>query len=69
MGQGVWAWEMHPSPWKRAGLPNHPSLYCGSCSAGEFSRKLQRLSSNGTVSSSEELEEKDENAASFEQSA
>ncbi|KAM8795019.1 rho GTPase-activating protein 45 [Eudromia elegans] len=36
--------------------------------AGEFSHKLQRLSSNGTVSSSEELEEKDENAASFEQS-
>ncbi|XP_010223535.1 PREDICTED: minor histocompatibility protein HA-1 [Tinamus guttatus] len=33
---------------------------------GEF--KLQRLSSNGTMSSSEELEEKDENAASFEQS-
>ncbi|XP_019393801.1 PREDICTED: minor histocompatibility protein HA-1 isoform X1 [Crocodylus porosus] len=37
-------------------------------SSGEFSRKLQRLSSNGTMSSSEELEEKDENAASFEQS-
>ncbi|NXC42037.1 HMHA1 protein, partial [Penelope pileata] len=36
--------------------------------AGEFGRKLQRLSSNGTVSSSEELEEKDEHAASFEQS-
>lgn len=36
--------------------------------AGEFSHKLQRLSSNGTMSSSEELEEKDENAASFEQS-
>ncbi|NXA42966.1 HMHA1 protein, partial [Eudromia elegans] len=36
--------------------------------AGEFSHKLQRLSSNGTVSSSEELEEKDENTASFEQS-
>ncbi|XP_032059667.1 rho GTPase-activating protein 45 [Aythya fuligula] len=35
---------------------------------GEFSHKLQRLSSNGTMSSSEELEEKDENAASFEQS-
>ncbi|KAM9215565.1 rho GTPase-activating protein 45 [Leptosomus discolor] len=35
---------------------------------GEFSRKLQRLSSNGTMSSSEELEEKDENATSFEQS-
>ncbi|NXG39308.1 HMHA1 protein, partial [Dromaius novaehollandiae] len=36
--------------------------------AGEFTHKLQRLSSNGTMSSSEELEEKDENAASFEQS-
>ncbi|NWZ25727.1 HMHA1 protein, partial [Asarcornis scutulata] len=35
---------------------------------GEFSHKLQRLSSNGTMSSSEELEEKDENATSFEQS-
>ncbi|OXB70892.1 UNVERIFIED_CONTAM: hypothetical protein H355_009231 [Colinus virginianus] len=35
---------------------------------GEFSHKLQRLSSNGTTSSSEELGEKDENAASFEQS-
>ncbi|KFW72156.1 Minor histocompatibility protein HA-1, partial [Pygoscelis adeliae] len=37
-------------------------------SSGEFSHKLQRLSSNGTVSSSEELEEKDENATPFEQS-
>ncbi|NXN47875.1 HMHA1 protein, partial [Rhinoptilus africanus] len=37
-------------------------------SAGEFSHKLQRLSSNGTMSSSEELEEKDENATPFEQS-
>ncbi|NXV23581.1 HMHA1 protein, partial [Cepphus grylle] len=37
-------------------------------SAGEFSHKLQRLSSNGTVSSSEELEEKEENATPFEQS-
>ncbi|NWH53514.1 HMHA1 protein, partial [Fregata magnificens] len=36
--------------------------------AGEFSHKLQRLSSNGTMSSSEELEEKDENASPFEQS-
>ncbi|NXX79432.1 HMHA1 protein, partial [Urocolius indicus] len=35
--------------------------------AGEFSHKLQRLSSNGTVSSSEELQEKDENTP-FEQS-
>ncbi|NXX59755.1 HMHA1 protein, partial [Scopus umbretta] len=35
---------------------------------GEFSHKLQRLSSNGTMSSSEELEEKDENATPFEQS-
>ncbi|XP_035203980.1 rho GTPase-activating protein 45 isoform X1 [Oxyura jamaicensis] len=35
---------------------------------GEFSHKLQRLSSNGTMSSSEELEEKDEIATSFEQS-
>ncbi|KAM6294791.1 rho GTPase-activating protein 45 [Aegotheles albertisi] len=34
--------------------------------AGEFSPRLQRLSSNGTVSSSEELE-KDETAAAFEQ--
>ncbi|NWI64027.1 HMHA1 protein, partial [Todus mexicanus] len=37
-------------------------------SAGEFSHKLQRLSSNGTVSSSEELEEKDEATTPFEQS-
>ncbi|XP_063213891.1 rho GTPase-activating protein 45 isoform X1 [Chroicocephalus ridibundus] len=37
-------------------------------SAGEFSHKLQRLSSNGTMSSSEELEEKEENATPFEQS-
>ncbi|KFW10010.1 Minor histocompatibility protein HA-1, partial [Eurypyga helias] len=37
-------------------------------SAGEFGRKLQRLSSNGTMSSNEELEEKDENATPFEQS-
>ncbi|XP_068276536.1 rho GTPase-activating protein 45 [Nyctibius grandis] len=36
-------------------------------SAGEFSHKLQRLSSNGTMSSSEELEEKDEASAPFEQ--
>ncbi|NWU84783.1 HMHA1 protein, partial [Onychorhynchus coronatus] len=36
--------------------------------AGEFSHKLQRLSSNGTVSSSEELEEKDETTTPFEQS-
>ncbi|NWR58950.1 HMHA1 protein, partial [Bucorvus abyssinicus] len=36
-------------------------------SAGEFGHKLQRLSSNGTMSSSEELE-KDENATPFEQS-
>ncbi|XP_075300335.1 rho GTPase-activating protein 45 [Opisthocomus hoazin] len=36
-------------------------------SAGEFSHKLQRLSSNGTMSSSEELEEKEENATPFEQ--
>ncbi|KAM6189272.1 rho GTPase-activating protein 45 [Sarcoramphus papa] len=36
--------------------------------AGEFSHKLRRLSSNGTMSSSEELEEKDENATPFEQS-
>ncbi|NWH57948.1 HMHA1 protein, partial [Geococcyx californianus] len=35
---------------------------------GEFNHKLQRLSSNGTVSSSEELEEKEENASPFEQS-
>ncbi|XP_074664473.1 rho GTPase-activating protein 45 isoform X3 [Strix aluco] len=36
--------------------------------AGEFSHKLQRLSSNGTMSSSEELEEKDEATTPFEQS-
>ncbi|NWX06200.1 HMHA1 protein, partial [Caloenas nicobarica] len=36
--------------------------------AGDFSHKLQRLSSNGTMSSSEELEEKDEATAPFEQS-
>ncbi|XP_056368404.1 rho GTPase-activating protein 45 isoform X2 [Oenanthe melanoleuca] len=37
-------------------------------SAGEFSHKLQRLSSNGTASSSEELEEKDGTSTPFEQS-
>ncbi|XP_010179490.1 PREDICTED: minor histocompatibility protein HA-1, partial [Mesitornis unicolor] len=37
-------------------------------SAGEFSPKLQRLSSNGTASSSEELEERDESTTPFEQS-
>ncbi|NWI93827.1 HMHA1 protein, partial [Pitta sordida] len=37
-------------------------------SSGEFSHKLQRLSSNGTMSSSEELEEKDETTPHFEQS-
>ncbi|NXF89501.1 HMHA1 protein, partial [Eubucco bourcierii] len=37
-------------------------------STGEFSHKLQRLSSNGTMSSSEELEEKDETSTTFEQS-
>ncbi|KFQ28720.1 Minor histocompatibility protein HA-1, partial [Merops nubicus] len=37
-------------------------------SAGEFSHKLQQLSSNGTTSSSEELEEKDEATSPFEQS-
>ncbi|NWT23974.1 HMHA1 protein, partial [Cardinalis cardinalis] len=36
--------------------------------AGEFSHKLQRLSSNGTASSSEELEEKDGTSTAFEQS-
>lgn len=35
---------------------------------GEFSHKLQRLSSNGTASSSEELEEKDGTTTPFEQS-
>ncbi|NXC10286.1 HMHA1 protein, partial [Orthonyx spaldingii] len=37
-------------------------------STGEFSHKLQRLSSNGTGSSSEELEEKDGTSSPFEQS-
>ncbi|XP_062366237.1 rho GTPase-activating protein 45 isoform X2 [Cinclus cinclus] len=37
-------------------------------SAGEFSHKLQRLSSNGTASSSEELEEKDGTTTPFDQS-
>ncbi|NXH39796.1 HMHA1 protein, partial [Dicaeum eximium] len=37
-------------------------------SPGEFSHKLQRLASNGTASSSEELEEKDGTATPFEQS-
>lgn len=45
-----------------------PALTAGFALAGEFGHKLQRLSSNGTMSSSEELGEKDENAASFEQS-
>lgn len=36
--------------------------------AGEFSHKLQRLSSSGTASSSEELEEKDGTTTPFEQS-
>uniref|UniRef100_A0A8C9MUA5 Rho GTPase activating protein 45 n=1 Tax=Serinus canaria TaxID=9135 RepID=A0A8C9MUA5_SERCA len=35
---------------------------------GEFSHKLQRLSSNGTASSSEEVEEKDGTTTPFEQS-
>lgn len=35
---------------------------------GEFGHKLQRLSSNGTASSSEELEEKDGTTTPFEQS-
>ncbi|NXG50903.1 HMHA1 protein, partial [Psilopogon haemacephalus] len=40
----------------------------GFLSTGDFSHKLQRLSSNGTMSSSEELEEKDEASTPFEQS-
>lgn len=48
--------------------PPPPALTAGFALAGEFGHKLQRLSSNGTMSSSEELGEKDENAASFEQS-
>uniref|UniRef100_A0A674GMZ8 Rho GTPase activating protein 45 n=1 Tax=Taeniopygia guttata TaxID=59729 RepID=A0A674GMZ8_TAEGU len=39
-----------------------------SLDSSEFSRKLQRLSSNGTASSSEELEEKDGTPTPFEQS-
>lgn len=45
-----------------------PGVSPSSLSAGDFSHKLQRLSSNGTMSSSEELEEKDEPTAPFEQS-
>lgn len=48
--------------------PPPPALTAGFALAGEFGHKLQRLSSNGTMSSSEELGEKDENATSFEQS-
>ncbi|NXP51204.1 HMHA1 protein, partial [Heliornis fulica] len=45
-----------------------PHWPVGSLLTGEFSQKLRQLSSNGTTSSSEELEERDENAAPFEQS-
>lgn len=45
-----------------------PGISPAFLSAGDFSHKLQRLSSNGTMSSSEELEEKDEATAPFEQS-
>ncbi|PKU38166.1 minor histocompatibility protein ha-1 [Limosa lapponica baueri] len=52
-----------------AGAKEQQSGATGSERRGEFSHKLQRLSSNGTMSSNEELEEKDENAATpFEQS-
>ncbi|XP_039551635.1 rho GTPase-activating protein 45 isoform X2 [Passer montanus] len=51
-----------------AGAKESPSGAGAAERRGEFSHKLQRLSSNGTASSSEELEEKDGTTAPFEQS-
>lgn len=59
---------MHQSALRRETILPVISLLVGFLLTGEFSHKLQRLSSNGTMSSSEELEEKDENATPFEQS-
>ncbi|RMC00948.1 hypothetical protein DUI87_22635 [Hirundo rustica rustica] len=51
-----------------AGAKESPSGAGAAERRGEFSHKLQRLSSNGTASSSEELEEKDATTTPFEQS-
>ncbi|NWR81129.1 HMHA1 protein, partial [Centropus unirufus] len=56
--------QVHKS-WPTSATEAESSLDSGT---GEFSHKLQRLSSNGTASSSEELEEKEDNASPFEQS-
>ncbi|XP_054031466.1 rho GTPase-activating protein 45 [Dryobates pubescens] len=62
--RGVRGHQVHKS-WPTSVAEGDSSL---DSSTGEFSHKLQRLSSNGTVSSSEELEEKDETSTHFEQS-
>ncbi|XP_066061905.1 rho GTPase-activating protein 45 isoform X2 [Chamaea fasciata] len=51
-----------------AGAKELPSGAGGAERRGEFSHKLQRLSSNGATCSSEELEEKDGTTTPFEQS-
>ncbi|XP_023798908.1 rho GTPase-activating protein 45 isoform X2 [Cyanistes caeruleus] len=51
-----------------AGAKESPSGAGAAERRGEFGHKLQRLSSNGTASSSEELEEKDGTSTPFEQS-
>ncbi|XP_064031069.1 rho GTPase-activating protein 45 isoform X2 [Pogoniulus pusillus] len=56
--------QVHKS-WPTTGAEGDSNL---DSSPGEFSHKLQRLSSNGTMSSTEELEEKDEPSTPFEQS-
>ncbi|CAM4700771.1 rho GTPase-activating protein 45 isoform X1 [Caretta caretta] len=56
--------QVHKS-WPTSIIETEGSLDSAS---GTFSQKFQRMSSNGTMSSNEELDEKDENAASFEQS-
>ncbi|NWT04700.1 HMHA1 protein, partial [Mionectes macconnelli] len=63
-GRGGRGHQVHKS-WPTSVADAESSL---DSSAGEFSHKLQRLPSNGTVSSSEELEEKDEATTPFEQS-
>ncbi|NXO02367.1 HMHA1 protein, partial [Rhinopomastus cyanomelas] len=62
--RGVRGHQVHKS-WPTSVTEGDGSLDSG---AGEFSHKLQRLSSNGTFSSGEELEEKDGTTSPFEQS-
>uniref|UniRef100_A0A8C3RXF4 Rho GTPase activating protein 45 n=1 Tax=Chelydra serpentina TaxID=8475 RepID=A0A8C3RXF4_CHESE len=63
----TWLWATHTFVRETASLLIALCIV-GCVLAGTFSQKFQRMSSNGTMSSSEELSEKDENAASFEQS-